>query len=477
MSTDAELLQRYARDRDERAFAELVQRHLGVVYGAALRRTGGRTHLAEDVAQKVFTGLARKAAGLSHHPALSGWLHRSTRYTAIDAIRSEQRGQQLTQTFAAMPDTAPTPEEQVEWARLRPMIDEVLDELKEPDREAMLLRYFEGLSFAEVGARMNLSENAARMRTERALEKLRFHLGRRGVTSTTVALGLLLANQAFALAPAGLASNVTSAALAAAPATGGVVSFLLMSKITAPALSAVIAAGVTALVWTSVVPTVSAEELATLRAENARLAQATAADAPAEKVDAVAREFATTATGIARVLEERHAARVAGASAGGTSSASAGASDVTPRGHRNHGIATARDASFTFAWASDICDPDELAKVITFDSAARAKAEEILATMPEAIRKEYPTPEAFYGLVLAATCLEAPPPGADLIERFMVEVELKPDRVAMRRKGSDHNNHEYQLTAEGWKYVIPEVGVIHMPRNLNSQTLAKLVQK
>lgn len=477
MSTDAELLQRYARERDERAFAELVQRHLGVVYNAAFRRAGGRNHLAEEIAQKVFTDLARKASGLSHHPALTGWLHRSTRYAAIDAIRSEQRGQQLTQTLSAMPDTAPTPEEQVEWSQLRPVLDEALDDLKEGDREAMLLRYFEGLSFAEVGARMNLSENTARMRTERALEKLRSLLGKRGITSTTAALGLLLANSAFAAAPAGMAATVTAASLAATPAAGALATFLLMNKIAIPALSAVAAAGVTALVWTSVVPTVSAEELATLRAENARLAQATAPGASAEKMDAVAKEFAATATGIARALEERHTARVTSAPAGGASPASPGAADVTPRGHRNHGIATARDAAFTFAWAGDICDPDELAKVITFDSAARAKAEEILATMPEAIRKQYPTAEAFYGLVLAATCLEAPPPGADLIERSMVEVELKPGRVAMRRKGSDHNNHEYQLTDEGWKYVIPEVGVIHMPRNLNSQTLAKLVQK
>src|SRR5688572_25351028 len=152
MPTDAELLQRYARERDERAFAELVQRHLGVVYGAALRRTGGRAHLAEEIAQKVFTDLARKAAGLSHHPALTGWLHRSTRYAAIDAVRTELRGQKLSETLAAMPDIDSAPETPVEWGHLRPILDEALDQLKEPDREAMLLRYFEGLSFAEVGA-------------------------------------------------------------------------------------------------------------------------------------------------------------------------------------------------------------------------------------------------------------------------------------------------------------------------------------
>src|SRR5262245_48920421 len=116
MLTDAEMLQRYVKARDERAFAELVQRHLGMVHGAALRRTGGRAHLAEEIAQQVFTALARKAALLSHHPSLTGWLHRSTRYAAIDVIRAEQRGEKFTQALAIMPDTAPSPEEQVEWA-------------------------------------------------------------------------------------------------------------------------------------------------------------------------------------------------------------------------------------------------------------------------------------------------------------------------------------------------------------------------
>ncbi|HEY8996223.1 MAG TPA: sigma-70 family RNA polymerase sigma factor [Lacunisphaera sp.] len=477
MLTDAEMLQRYARERDERAFAELVQRHLGVVYGAALRRTGGRTHLAEEIAQKVFTDLARKAAMLSHHPALTGWLHRSTRYAAIDAARSELRGQKLAQSLATMPDTNVPPETGVEWELLRPVLDEALDQLKEPDREAMLLRYFEGLSFAEVGARMNLSENAARMRTERALDKLRGQLGKRGVTSTAAALGLLLANQAFATAPAGLAATLTSTALAAAPATGGLVAFLLMNKIAIPALSAVVAASVTALVWTSVVPTVSAEELATLRAENARLMQATAPGAAAESVDAVAREFAATATGIAHALKERHAARATGIAPDAANPVAPGSSDVTPRGHRNHGNATAHDAALSFAWAGDISDPDEFGKLVYFEAAERAKALAIWSTMPESIQTQYPTPEAFYGLLLAASTLEAPPPGADILEQNMVMVELQPGRAAMRRKGSDRNIHEYQLTEAGWKYILPMPGVENLPRNLNSQTLARLVQK
>src|SRR6187399_3101161 len=172
MPTDAEMLQRSVRERDDHAFAELVQRHLGVVYGAALRRSGGRAQLAEEIAQQIFTDLARKAAALCHHPSLIGWLHRSTRYAVIDAVRAERRQKKLTESFAAMSDTNP-PDEKVEWALLRPVLDDALDRLKEVDREAMLLRYFEGLGFSELGVRLNISENAARMRAERALEKLR----------------------------------------------------------------------------------------------------------------------------------------------------------------------------------------------------------------------------------------------------------------------------------------------------------------
>ncbi len=217
MSTDAALLRRYAMEQDEQAFAELVRRHLDLVFAAALRRTGGRTHLAEEIAQTVFCDLSRKAAVLAHHPVLVGWLHRCTRYAAIDATRAEIRRQKLAQTLTAMPDASFHPESAVDWEQLRPVLDAAMDRLRDRDRELMLLHYFNGLTFAEAGARMNLSEAAARKRTERALDQLRMHLRQRGVTSTTAALGLLLANQPLVAAPAGLASAVTTAAIAAAP--------------------------------------------------------------------------------------------------------------------------------------------------------------------------------------------------------------------------------------------------------------------
>jgi RNA polymerase sigma factor (sigma-70 family) len=475
MLTDAELLQRYVGQQDERAFAELVQRHLGMVYATALRSTGGRRHLAEDISQKVFTDLARKAADLCQHPVLSGWLYRGARNSAKEVGRAELRRHKLNLTLAAMPIDIPL-ESPEDWEQLRPVIDGAMEGLRERDRELILMRFFQGLTFPEIATRLDVSENAARMRTERALDQLRGHLGRRGVTSTTSALGLLLANQAFASAPAGLASSVITTALAGAPVTSGIVATLLMSKITAPAVSAVLAAGITALFWTSSVPaSLSSAELATLRAENVRLTQATAADAPAEAVAAVADEYATQVTAIAQGLSQRSTgmAEIAG---GGPSVGPTAKSSVTPRGHRNHGTATAQEAALTFAWASDICDPDVFSQMVTFDGPAREKALGVLATMPETIRVQYPTPEAFYGLLLAASCLEAPPPGADMLEAFTI-VELSPGRVAHRAPGSTRNDWEYQQTPDGWKYVLPEVAVTGLPGILNSRTLAKLAKR
>jgi RNA polymerase sigma factor (sigma-70 family) len=434
MLTDAELLQRYVRERDERAFAELVRRHLGLVYGAALRRTGGRAHLAEEIAQRVFADMARKAAALSHHPALTGWLHRSTRYAAIDAIRLELRDQKLAQSLAAMPDTNSAPTAQVEWEQLRSVLDAAMDELKEAEREAMLLRYFEGLSFVEIGSRMNLSENAARMRTDRALDKLRGHLGKRGVTSTSAALSLVLANQVLASAPAGLAATVTASAVAAVPAVGGFAAFFLMSKIATPALSAALSVGATALVWTFVVPGVNAGELAALRAENARLVQATATGADTAMAD----EFATQATAIVETVGKRLEER----SAAGSS------------GHRNHGQATPRDAFLSYGWAADAGDVAALVKLTSYGEKGRVSIQAIHASMPAAIRAQYPTPDELVAFFFVADTLLTPVPGADVTETFVAS-EAGPGRALLHRPGSKGGLNFIQ-TAEGWKCVVPD---------------------
>ena len=227
MTDDAELIRRYAEQRSEEAFAELVRRHLGLVYSAALRRLGGDAHGAADVAQGVFVKLARDAARLGGHGALTAWFYAVTRNAAVDAIRANQRRAAREQEAFTMNEilsaevrVGASAETEVEWARLRPVLDAAMDALGERDREAVLLRYFEARPFAEIGATLRVSEDAARMRVERALEKLRRVLARRGVTSTGAALGVVLAQQAVGAAPVGLAGSVVNAAAAGATAAG-----------------------------------------------------------------------------------------------------------------------------------------------------------------------------------------------------------------------------------------------------------------
>lgn len=483
MPTDAELLQRYVCHHDETAFTALVQRHVGLVYGAALRRTNGRTHLAEEIAQQIFARVARHAAFLSHHPAFAAWLHRSTRHAAIDALRAEQRRQKLAHAFSAMSDPTPA-EPHVDWARLRPVIDDAMDALKPADREVMLLRFFHGLSFAEVGARLDLAENAARMRTERALDRLRVQLARRGLSSTAAALGILLAHQTLAAAPAGLSATVAATALAAAPtgAATGLAAFFLMNKIAAPAITAALAAGLTAVVYTAATDPVSATELATLRRDHARLAQATADGASRDALHSAAAEYESNVATIAHALDaqrQRPAASSATAptSTGGAvapAKAAAPAADPRARGYSDRGQATPRDAAYTFGWAGAMSDPDAFARVIYLDDAARTKALALLARMPDSIRAQCRTPEDFCGLILAAATLQGPPPDADTFERSSTLVELRPDRVAVRRAGSTANYHEYQNTPDGWKWVLPAFAIEPMSTNLSSATLAKL---
>jgi len=264
MNDDAELLRQYADHRSEPAFAELVRRHLGLVYHAALRQTNGDTHRAQDVAQEVFTSLARKARTLAQRPALAGWLHTSTRYAALQAVRTERRRQNREQEIYAMTDTLQSDPSGIEWERLKPFVDEALHALNERDREAVLLRFFEGRPFAEVGAKLAVSEDAARVRVDRALDKLRTTLARHGVTSTVGALAVALANQAGAAVPAGLAATVTGGALAAGAAPTLFFTLMNLSKLKVALALGAVAAGATTIV-------VQHQENAALRVEVSRL--------------------------------------------------------------------------------------------------------------------------------------------------------------------------------------------------------------
>jgi RNA polymerase sigma factor (sigma-70 family) len=215
MQPDNELLRQYASAKSEAAFAELVKRHVNLVYSAALRQVGGDAHLAHDVAQTVFTDLARKASSLCRRESLTGWLYTSAYFAANKMVRTEIRRREREEQFMREPalDSAPD----ANWEKLRPILDAAMHGLKEIEREAVLLRYFENRPYAEVGAKLGINENAARMRVERALEKLRGLLAKRAVT-TTAGLASIISANAIQVAPPALAVTFTNTSLAAAGA-------------------------------------------------------------------------------------------------------------------------------------------------------------------------------------------------------------------------------------------------------------------
>ncbi|HWA09604.1 MAG TPA: sigma-70 family RNA polymerase sigma factor [Opitutaceae bacterium] len=236
---DAALLRRYAEEGSQAAFAEVVRRHVDLVYAAALRRSGGDAHRAADVSQQVFTALARHARKLSRHAVLGAWLHTATRNAALNVMISEQRRQARELQALALEPVLSGETATPEWERLRPVLDAAIDELPETDRAAVVLRFLERRPFAEIGARLRVSEDAARMRTERALDKLRAALARRGITSTAAALGAAVAAQPLVAAPAGLASSLASASLAGGGAGMAAAAFAFMTTKSIVTLGAV----------------------------------------------------------------------------------------------------------------------------------------------------------------------------------------------------------------------------------------------
>ena len=212
--SDVQLLREYARDGNEAAFRELVVRHTDLIYSSALRQTAS-PDLAQDVAQSVFADLARKAQPLANsleqNVSLLGWLFRSTRFAALNQLRDDRR--RHARESQAMEILNPAPETAPEWEPLRSVLDGAMADLSEPDRDALLLRFFKNQDFRTIGESLGVSEDAAQKRVSRALERLRAEFARQGVTTTALALSTALPANAVALAPAGLAATLAAAAL------------------------------------------------------------------------------------------------------------------------------------------------------------------------------------------------------------------------------------------------------------------------
>jgi len=205
-------LRDYSERGSEAAFAELVRRHIDLVFSAALRLVRD-AHLAQDVSQKVFLALAQHAGELLHHTVLSGWLHRITHNLAVNAIQAdvrrrirEQKVAIMNEVFAAEPEGT--------WENVAPYLDAALNELSEPDRNVVLLRYFERKSAREMAEALGISGEAAQKRVNRAVERLRELFSKRGIAVGANGLILLITANAVQSAPAGLATTISTAVIA-----------------------------------------------------------------------------------------------------------------------------------------------------------------------------------------------------------------------------------------------------------------------
>jgi RNA polymerase sigma factor (sigma-70 family) len=239
-----QLLNRYVKDGSEDAFGELVNRYINLVYSAAARLLNYDTHLAEDVTQTVFLDLARQARTLSPNVMLGGWLHRHTCFVASKTLRAQRRRQVREQLAVEM--NSINQQTGAEFASVAPHLDDAINQLGAEDRTAILARFFEQRDFRAVGDALGSTEEAARKRVNRALEKLHLLLTQRGVTLSAAALGSILATEAVTAAPAGLAAGVTVGAVAGAAISNTTSLTLLkimgMTKLKAGLAAAIVAA-------------------------------------------------------------------------------------------------------------------------------------------------------------------------------------------------------------------------------------------
>ena len=208
---DITLLRQYTEQNSEEAFAALVSRHVNKVYSVALRHTRN-PHQAEEITHAVFVILAKKSGQLGKKVVLSGWLYETSRLTAVTFIRSEIRRARREQQ-AHMQNLLNEADTDV-WPKIAPLLDAAMAGLSETDRHAIVLRFFDGKNMKEVGTALGASEDAAKMRVNRAVEKLQRFFLKRGIASTTAILTAAISANSVQAAPVTLAKTVTAVAIA-----------------------------------------------------------------------------------------------------------------------------------------------------------------------------------------------------------------------------------------------------------------------
>ena len=244
-TTDWQLIRDYVDTNSQSAFSELAARHANWIYSCAVRQVRD-PHLAEDVAQAVFIVLARKASALTPKTALNAWLFKVTRYAANTAMRSDSRRKHHERNAAAMNPQTPARDEDSLWQDVEPHLDELVGRLDAADRQAILLRFYQQKSMADIGAALNVSEDAAKKRVAKALERLRASLRTTGIAVPSAALATGLLAGATHPAPASVvaacASVNSTASAAAVGISKTVISALFTAKFKLAAVIVLVAA-------------------------------------------------------------------------------------------------------------------------------------------------------------------------------------------------------------------------------------------
>jgi RNA polymerase sigma factor (sigma-70 family) len=228
---DYDLIDRYARTGGADDLTQLVGRYLNLVHSAARRQLGGDAHRAADVTQQVFIVLMRKAKTIRPGTVVASWLLNVTRYECRNVMRAEGRRNRREREVAAMTPEARTgsattaaatmtEDAAMTWAEIAPHLDAAMEQLNPGDRDAVVLKYFQGRSSAEAAAALGTSEGSVRQRVYRGLTRIRQILSKRGVVVGELTLGAVLTAHAVEAAPAALTAAGVSAGASSAAAAG-----------------------------------------------------------------------------------------------------------------------------------------------------------------------------------------------------------------------------------------------------------------
>jgi RNA polymerase sigma factor (sigma-70 family) len=247
---DQQLLTSYLQTSSQEVFAQIVHRHIDLVYSCALRQTRDRD-LSDDITQAVFCILARRAGSIRDRHLLTGWLVRTTRYAALNAMKYQSRRRQHELQAAAMKSQLYI--DAVPPADVASVLHETLSHLSLKDRSVIALRYFHGKTVRDVGSDMGISEHAAQKRITRALERIRGSLARRGIKSPADATEAVLAGQFMQAAPVTLLPNVLASAFnPGILSTASIIATRTLSNLRAAAIKPVLGAALAASVLVAV---------------------------------------------------------------------------------------------------------------------------------------------------------------------------------------------------------------------------------